>query len=153
MPFPHIFLLPPSGHWVTSLLFNEVHPQVHPFLSSPPLPLTTSPPVCSSHPSVLLQACLPFTGPHGPAGSVGQRDCQCFPVPGKSTKRKSYNCFSLKAGHPSAVERSVNPRLGIPIFISKCLWFYSLNITEVKESIEPYLGDGCDSTEGRGLAV
>ena len=153
MPFPHIFLLPPSGHWVTSLLFNEVHPQVHPFLSSPPLPLTTSPSSLFFSSQCSASGLFAIHRTTRASRACGQRDCQCFPVPGKSTKRKSYNCFSLKAGLPSAVERSVNPRFGIPIFISKCLWFYSLNITEVKESIEPYLGDGCDSTEGRGLAV
>ena len=77
-PFPTYSYCPHLGiGWLLSFLMRSI-PKYTPFSPlhrclSPPLP-----PVCSSHPSVLLQACLPFTGPHGPAGPVGKETASVF---------------------------------------------------------------------------
>lgn len=73
---------------------------MHPFLSSPPLPLTTS--LSSRLFSLHCSAsgfCLPFTGlscQHGPGLKELPVFSNSWKVSFKPTRRKTYNCFSLK---------------------------------------------------------
>lgn len=110
--------IPPYGDQVTSPFLMTSIPRCAPLLS-------TSTSHHLSLRSALLTSLFCFRSQRGPWVKEIANVFHSCKVSFKPTKRKIYCCFSLKAGRSSALERPLNPRLGISNFISKVFYGFT----------------------------